>query len=48
MLTARAWSGRRRNRRAWTHLIALRSRKVVRVELYPNRAEAFEAAGLSE
>jgi ketosteroid isomerase-like protein len=32
----------------WAHLITLRSRKVVRFEIYPDRSEALEAAGLSE
>ena len=32
----------------WAHLITLRSGKVVRVQLYPDRAEALGAAGLSE
>ena len=32
----------------WAHLLTLRSGKVIRVELHPDRAEALEAAGLSE
>ena len=32
----------------WAHLITLRNGKAIRVELYPDRAEALEAAGLSE
>jgi ketosteroid isomerase-like protein len=40
-------SGVRIDGRFW-YLIALRNRKVVRWELYPERAQALEAAGLSE
>ena len=32
----------------WAHLITLRNGKVTRMELYPDRSEALEAAGLSE